>query len=193
MRPILATTVLVVLLFAGAVHLPSDVISGFGEEVLLSCSPSQRARNERSAGTHLKTLAGAQAWFRMNDLDGDGVNQFWRDDLAGLHFRVDRRGSKLNLIAADLAIADERPLGRLPSRQPLNGYWFRAIRHADEDPRSLDPQRFAYVAYPASPSSGKYMFIIDENNSIRRRAVGSPDGIDIFPTDEELKQFWSRA
>jgi hypothetical protein len=193
MRPLLATTVLVILLLAGAAQLPPELLSSMGQEAVALCSPNQRPSNERLAECALKTLASAQAVFRANDRDGDGVNQFWRGDLAGFHHLLDPRGSKLNLIPVELAAADDYPIGRLRARRPLHGYWFRAIHHPDEDPRSPDPQRFAVVAFPAHPRAGKYMFIIDENNSIRRCPAVRPDGIDIYPTDEELKQFWSRA
>jgi hypothetical protein len=192
MRPILAITIVMLLLLAGATQIPP----GFAEDLFSICSPNQRPSNERWANTYLKMLAGAQGDFRANDRDGDGVNQFWRQDVSGLHFLIGRGGSKLVLIPVDLAGADDRPLGQLPGsvfRRPVHGYRFRAIRHADEDPRSLDPQRFAYVAYPANPRAGKYMYIIDENNSIRRCPAARPGGILVFPTDDELKQSWSRA
>ena len=41
---------------------------------------SQLASNERGAATALKTLASAEADFRANDRDKNGVNDFWTAD-----------------------------------------------------------------------------------------------------------------
>ena len=39
---------------------------------------------ERNASATLKSFASAQADFRGNDRDVDGIQQFWRGDVAGL-------------------------------------------------------------------------------------------------------------
>ena len=197
MKPLLAGTAVVILLLAEATRLPSA--STFTDSVKSVCTPlipGQRASNERTAATSLKTLASAQADFRANDRDGDGVRQFWRGDVAGLYALSPPGGSPIRLIELDVAAADDRPLpgsARGVPRRTFHGYRFRAIRHADEDPNCPDPNRFAYVAYPARPGAGKYMFIIDENNSIRRCVAEGDRGIDVFPTDDELKSKWGRA
>src|SRR5258706_4881229 len=46
---------------------------------------SQRASNERSASTSLKTLSTAEADFRANDRDWNHVNDFWTYNVAGLY------------------------------------------------------------------------------------------------------------
>src|SRR5580765_1320779 len=46
---------------------------------------SQRAANERSAATSLKTLSTAEADFRANDRDWNHVNDFWTGNVAGLY------------------------------------------------------------------------------------------------------------
>lgn len=194
----MATTVLMILLLAGATQLPPDAASRISESLSEACAPllpSQRPSNERNASTALKTLTSAQADFRANDRDGDGVNQFWRADVAGLYTVAPRGGLPIQLIAPATAMADDRPRVALPwaVQKPISGYWIRAIRHADENPKALDPNRFAFVAYPARLSSGKYMFIIDENNSIFRCPVEGNDVPDVFPTDEEFKARWSRV
>src|SRR5471030_2911674 len=45
----------------------------------------RHSHGERSPSTSLKSLTSAQADFRANDRDGDGINQFWRADIAGLY------------------------------------------------------------------------------------------------------------
>src|SRR5690242_19845524 len=46
---------------------------------------SQRASNERSASTSLKTLSTAEADFRANDRDWNHVNDFWTYNVCGLY------------------------------------------------------------------------------------------------------------
>ena len=192
----LAVTALMLLLLVGATQLPPGDLSGAFQDLCAPLKPGRRASNERCAMTTLKTLASAQADFRANDRDLDGVNQFWRGDVAGLYALSPRGGPAIQLIELKAAAADDRPLiARLPGApwRPFHGYLVRAIRNADEDPKALDPNRFAFVAYPASPSSGKYAYIINENNSIFRSPVFPADGIFVFPTDQDLRMNWSRG
>src|SRR5438552_1022801 len=46
---------------------------------------SQRASNERSASTSLKTLTTAEADFKANDRDWNHVNDYWTANVAGLY------------------------------------------------------------------------------------------------------------
>jgi len=149
-----------------------------------SCGPT-----ERPAHICLKTLASAQAEFRANDRDGNGKPDFWRGDVAGL-YRI--KSSKL--IEISVAAADDRPtepIETLTPRAPKSGYWFRAIRHAGET--APDPARFAFCAFPARyPTTGRWTFILDEGNTVFRRDLGRPGGIEVFPDDEELRREWSK-
>src|SRR5579883_1702391 len=163
-----------------------------------SCWAFQRHRHgysERPASTYLNTIASAQADFRANDRDGDGVNQFWRADIAGLYALTPGGGPAIRLIERRLAMADARPryeIGAEGERAPLKGYWFRSIPGADE--KTMDAgSRFAAVAYPADyPKSGKYTFIVNENNTVFRADLGHGRGIDAFPSDDELHTKWSK-
>jgi len=193
----MAITALMILLLAGATQLPPDSVSEISERLSEACSPlvpSRRSANEREAGTALKMLACAQADFRANDRDGDGKNHFWRGDVAGLYGLTDRGGSTIQLIPLSVAAADARPRIYVPgaSRKPNSGYWIRAIRHADENPKALDPNRFAFCAYPARPSAGRRILYINENNSIWSSVADGSEGPDHFPTDDELKNTCSR-
>jgi hypothetical protein len=162
------------------------------------CATLQSHRHgsaERNPSTSLKTIASAQADFRANDRDNDGVHQFWRKDVAGLYTVVPSGGEAIKLIELSVASADDRPktdLLKYAILAPKAGYWYRAIRHPDEDPKALDPNRFAYCAFPDSPSAGKYIFIVDENNTIFRSVAGGRRGIEVFPTDEELRTSWAK-
>jgi hypothetical protein len=154
-----------------------------------------RHHAERPASTYLKAIAAAQADFRANDRDGDGVNQFWRADIAGLYSLAPGGGPAIRLIERRLALADPRPvyeIGAEGERAPLKGYWFRAIRCPGE--KTIDGStQFAAVAYPADyPQSGRYTFILNEENTIYRADLGHGRGIETFPTEEDLKKSWSK-
>lgn len=146
-----------------------------------SIRTSNRARNERDAETGLKILANAQAECRAKDRDGNGVNDFWTGDIAGLY--------KLGLIDPALAEADVDPLVPLvPKPIPYKGYFYRALDKDDSDdsepyPQDTDRQsgkvhhlrKFGFVAFPAEPgATGKYMWIVNENNSAFRHDLSIP-------------------
>ena len=113
--------------------------------------------------------------------------------MAGLYTLVPPGDSAIKLIELSIAAADDRPttdLSPYAVRSSQGGYWYRAIRHADEDPKALDPDRFAYCAFPDSPSAGKYLFIVDENNTIFRAPASGRRGLEVFPTEDELRTQW---
>jgi hypothetical protein len=84
-------------------------------------------------------------------------------------------------------MADLHPvtsLGAFGGQGPKNGYWYYAIRHEDEDPQKLDPQRFAYAAVPVDfPKHDKYVYIIDENNTMFRSDDPANLSVRVFPND----------
>jgi hypothetical protein len=147
--------------------------------------------------------------YRSNDRDGNKIHDFWRGDIAGLYGLCDRTSPEMiKLVEISVAGADSHALdpGATPpapgkmagqayyaTRYPKAGYWFRAIRHADEKDTVDAYSRFAACAYPANyPNTGRLTFIVDENNTIYKRDLGRPGGIDVFPTDEELKLQWAK-
>ena len=104
------------------------------------------------------------------------------------------------------------------------GYWYMALRSdlslagAPEATYQQDTvgtplmgsvhheSKFGFIAYPTSQSSGKYVFIVNENNTIYRAATSgairpsstSPPGLLTltqylaFPDDSNLKSHWSK-
>jgi len=65
--------------------------------------------------------------------------------------------------------------------------------------------RFGFVCWPDSQSAGKFVFIIDENNTIFRSATtgslrpsaATPPGVaaapyNVYPTSANLKSYWSK-
>jgi prepilin-type N-terminal cleavage/methylation domain-containing protein len=104
------------------------------------------------------------------------------------------------------------------------GYWYQALVADDTLTGSLEmtyaldtggvptmgsvhnTSKFGFCSYPDSQSSGKYVFIVNENNTIFRSAttgavrasVSSPPGTltlvaySHWPDDQNLKSYWSK-
>ncbi len=158
------------------------------------CSNSHGRSNERNASASLKTVATAEADFRSNDRDRNGKEDFWRADVAGLYTTVPKGGGEpdaIKLIELSIAAADDRPVTDIAKyfrRGPKAGYWFRAIRHADE--LIPDPKRFAFCAFPDAPSAGRWTYIIDEENRVYKADLGRVRGLEVFPDEKELRRDW---
>ena len=150
---------------------------------------------QRPPEATMKTFWTAQADFRANLRSGDSFPRFWRADIAGLYALAPGEGLAIKLIDLSVAAADERPrtdLSVLAARSPKAGYWYRSIRHANEDPEALDPNRFAYCAFPDTDSAGRYIYVVDERRQVYRAEANGRRGIEVFPTDKELRTQWSK-
>lgn len=174
-----------------------------GAAIHISLPQHRRERrwsNERSAAAALKTIAMAEADYRANDRDGNGINDFWTGDVAEL--------GRMGLIERGVAEADTLPLGSLGSTSiPFNGYHFTALQldnslvppesyRQDTDKTSRKVHhfsRFGFVAYPAEPGvTGNFIYIINQDNSVLRcPAAGNPPPKD-WPNDAELQKSWSK-
>jgi hypothetical protein len=152
--------------------------------------PLQRAENERSAAGAIKRLTSAQADFRGNDRDQNGIQDFWTGDVAELF--------RLGLIERGVADADatsERPA------VAYRGYYFVAMEWDDSEtpPVSLrqgpgknrHPTNFAFCAYPAEYGvTGKNTFIVNQHNTVRwRHTNGEP--VKRWPSDQDLRHEWA--
>ncbi len=157
----------------------------------------RRATNESNAWTALRTLASAEADYRLHDRDGNKINDFWTGDLAELY--------RLGLIERGVADADTQPLNPLvPAPIPFHGYYFQALRidNSVTPPETYGQdtdekfgkvhnlERFGFVAYPAD-SDGLSFLIINENNSVFRAAATISRPTD-WPTTAELRSSWGR-
>lgn len=147
----------------------------------------------RNASTSLKTIASAQADFRANDRDWNHENDYWRSDIAGL-YALEVHGHAIKLIELSIATADDRSTMRMDAyalKSPKAGFWHRALPHADEKNRGSD--RFAACTFPVSLEAGRWgTYVISEQNVIRRRLLGHARGIEVHPTEEELKTSWGK-
>jgi hypothetical protein len=129
---------------------------------------SGRVSNDRSASSSLKTLASSEADFRANDRGGNGVNEFWTGDVAGLYCITGRpdqteAGQPIKLIELSIAAADSDPLNAPGAPYgasirtycqpgPKARYWYWALR-ADASESPPVPYR---QDTPGKPSAGRF-------------------------------------
>lgn len=162
---------------------------------------SQRASNERSAATSLKTLASAEVDFRSNDRDGNRLNDFWTADVSGLYSIAPVASTEMiKLIDLSMAGADASPVGAgaigdtgaevpiqdLATVSPKAGFWYAVLDVDTSD--GVDYQqdtgatagitgsvhntwKFGFYAYPDSRSSGRSLFYINEGNTVFKRGT----------------------
>lgn len=187
--------------FVGALIFSAILLGGAGAAVPVWRDHllQRRGWNERRASEHLRAIVTAEAEFRAQDVDENGVPDFWTGDVAGLYEAgvLDRR----------IAEADLRPIRPLvPKPVPLDGYYFKALERDDSVPdeyrKDTDgsgrkvhhPSRFGFMALPAEyPSSGRIWFILNEGNSLFKRQSPPPSSADVWPSDLQLKNEWARG
>lgn len=153
---------------------------------------SSRGSIERNVFTALKTILQAQTDFATFDRDGNGTKDYWRKDIAGLYVVKGLGGEPIKLIGLSVAAADGQPvMGIEPYavRSAYAGYWFRSLRFRSET--VPDPSRFGALAYPDSPSAGKYFFIISEEGVLYRKPIDAGPVPEIYP-DAPEKAGWMK-
>ncbi len=144
----------------------------------------------------LKTICHAEQDFLRINPTGKHPEQYWRTDVSGLYALAGRDDQPIKLIELSTAAADDQPrvtMDRFAVRSPKNRYWYRSILHADEDPTTPDPHRFAFCVFPEPGSPHKYIYILDERQRIFRTKAEGRRGIDRFPTEKELEASWSKV
>jgi type II secretory pathway pseudopilin PulG len=119
---------------------------------------TQRSSYERGASTSMKTIAVAEADFRTNDRDGNGVNDFWTFDVKGLYAMTNcavpgKAGGTtdppIRLIELALACADSDPLTAPAGGECMDitqmgvvaakaGYWYCALQVDGALPPTVD-------------------------------------------------------
>jgi hypothetical protein len=149
----------------------------------------------RGAPDALRTLVSAQDDFRYRDRDGDGTKAYWRKDVAGLYALKPKGSSEpiklieLSIAGADAAaVEDTSPYA---VRAPKAGYWFKALPFAGEGSH-VDPQRFAYCAWPESLAVGREMYLVTHEKALFRKRIERIDPPDTCPADP-LKEGWVRV
>ena len=156
---------------------------------------AERSADEKIVRTLLWSLGSAEADFRANDRDSNGVLDFWTGDVAELFKGAGRR---------DIAQADVNPIHPLvPTPVPFHGYYFAAL-HSDDSETPPEAYRqetdkksgkvhhlskYGFVAFPADPASGRRIYIVNENHTVFHR-VGEAPPPKNWPTDAEIVNFW---
>lgn len=123
-------------------------------------------------------------------MDENGIPDYWRGDVSGL-YALENGGEAIKLIELSVAGADHRPItdiARYTIRGPKTGFWFRAIRFADE--KVPDPGRFAFCCFPEAYGPGiRSHYIISQDNVVFKKDLGHGKGIDVYPADPP-KEGW---
>ena len=170
---------------------PENAINqGQNDETILS---EQIADNEKSAITSLRLFTSAEAVWRQQDPDGNGIKDYWTYDVSCLHrmFRADGQ-TKTAFIAIDHARADVNTaetgdFGESPAIEdwvqitliPKNGYYFQAMELDENDEpynqekvgetgiKATNRTKFGFVAYPAEyGKTGRRTFIVNEQGTV---------------------------
>jgi hypothetical protein len=131
---------------------------------------AQRADDERNASWFLKTLASAEADFRGNDRDRNGVPDFWTGNVSGLFDLVPPGATEpIGLMEPGIAGADTARA----DAAPFHGYWFFAMDRDEEGKdyrrgpeKNRHPSKFGFGAFPARSWSGRSRFYINEGNTV---------------------------
>lgn len=185
------------------------VAGAVGNYVFQKWRIQKRHENERMAMQTLNSIRGIQYRFQSDDLDGNGVNDFWTGDLAGLYNLV-VKGREIQLVDRALAESDPAPCKPLVSApRPFHGYYFVALESDDSDGPSKGASfredtggtptmgkvhhmtKFGYCAYPAVPGvSGSFVYLIGTNGQIMQFMQGPPPKN--WPPDSEGRN-WNRC
>ena len=186
------------------------VVVLLGLAVSLFLETGQPVSKERTASVMLKTISSAQADFRANDRDGNGVTDYWTGDVKGLYTLKGPEsplpGAKeipVRLILENVAAADadesmvpaggkNNPLSSFTAPASRSGYWFAAMTadHSEGADKAIayrqntggkpdmgrchHDSKYGFVAFPNSPSEGKFVFTVNENNTIYRTGLSVP-------------------
>jgi hypothetical protein len=135
----------------------------------------------------LRGLCTAQEEFRRVDADRNGVQDYWRGDVAGL-YTLAPGGTPLRYIELSTALADRRPLSALPQQACTHyGYWYQTLGFADE--RRPDPSRFAYLAVPETTGHEAWMFIVNHEGVPYGKRTESAKPPDVYP-DNPRSEGW---
>lgn len=162
---------------------------------------AQGAANARNASATLKTLTAAEADFRINDRDGNRIEDYWTADVSGLYYLA-VEGRPISLIEPALAMADANPdtdsrhprVAMEPS-QPKAGYRFIAMQE-DETGRPYNAKdgrhlsKYGFCAYPVAKNAGRYTFIVNQDAVIWRKDTGGTQVLS-WPVDPAAEG-WSR-
>lgn len=169
---------------------------------------ARSAAQEVSALSELRVLTTAEFIWRANDSDGNGMNDFWTGDVAGLYAFKDSQGQPVGLIEEALALADASPQQEHDlaggSPVPKNGYYFSVLTLDDQgnlyqadtdgDGRAVEnTERFAFCAWPAQyPATGRLTYMVDESGIVYAKDNGGA-AVTQWPGLDPTQSGWQPA
>lgn len=162
--------------------------------------------NEYSAIAGLKTIATAEQIWRQQDVDGNGINDYWTYDISCLN-RMQEHNELIdyNLARADSAPAPDNAFFKgmlvIGTPTPKNGYFFRVLQ-MDENGEyyrqnevqgtpATHPDKFAFVAYPAQyQKTGHKTFIINDLGTVYSKDTGG-EAVLQWPANPPTADGWN--
>lgn len=170
---------------AGLVIVGAVVLLVTGVIMFPSRSLDRRDAEESAAVAALRTCATAQAAYRREDWDSDGVKAY-ATPYALLHNQAGERGKPIELIDAGLAAA------RGERGEPHQGYLFQGMRTiAGKKINWVDD--FALCAAPAEyGKAGRRTFIIKTDATTWAKDLGKSEFVKDFPADPAAEG-WTRV
>ena len=185
-------------------------------EDLLSGPPT--GFDEGNAPSLLKTLVTLEMVGRAQDVDRNGVADYWVRDVAALYCLRDVEGKPVALSTLQVALADAAPAREYPElrggRKPRRGYVVRVFKTDQDGKPYADPalpppaaagappgactngSRFGFAAYPLRyGKDGKLTFFVCEEGVIWRKDLGpGAAGLDANPQGDKrfgtLQGWW---
>jgi hypothetical protein len=156
----------------------SVVVLGLAVLFVPYLAKSKRAGNERHTSNFIKTIASAEADFRGNDRDLNGIQDFWTGNVSGLVDLVPPGAAEpVRLMDPSIAAADTAR----PGASPCHGYWFYAMDQDEEgrdyrqgSEKNRHPSKFGFGAFPAGSGSGRSRFYINEGNTVFKEESEAP-------------------
>jgi hypothetical protein len=154
---------------------------------------------DMSASLLMRTLVNVQAMVKFTDADGNGVEDYWTGDVAGLYGMQDAAGNRIMMIPRSMAAADAAALenyGLDATGQANQGYLFRvmitdetgAVYQADGDGDGnavTHAERFGICAYPETYEPGKKTLIVNQLGTVYGKDNG---GVAVMTWPKDLEQ-----
>jgi prepilin-type N-terminal cleavage/methylation domain-containing protein len=164
---------------------------------------SKMSANHSNAGAALKSLVTQEGIWRSQDIDKNGVADYWVADICGFHGAKDAAGNFVKLIDVAFANADNDKAGAytypgyVATPTPKQGYYFRApastvgnstaVAAASTGLASaagtMDTAIFNFTAVPATYNTdGVLQFLVHQDGVVWQLDAGNstpvPSGID---------------
>jgi hypothetical protein len=126
----------------------------------------------------LRDLAAIECAVVEQDLDGDGIPNYWRSDITSLRQFAPRMNGFPRIVPEEVVKADVTALASSVTGSkatPFHGYFFRQIRFQGEKDLS-DRRRFAICAFPAQHhDSTNYVYLLLHELGATFQAEGDPE------------------